>query len=134
MDFSKVRILPGEEFDYLDTGKELLEKFGTLVGKNHGLFAEKKHEAREPGLYWRHDEEDRKTCQSTWAQIGQKDDQTNDQLDWSDPTHVKGLASRVDTRDVSGNMVDQFPTGVDMASTSRECKSFVVDRGDQSCT
>jgi len=74
MDFSKVRILPGEEFDYLDTGKELLEKFGALVGKNHSLLAEMKHEACEPGLYWRHNEEDRKTRQSTRAQVGQKND------------------------------------------------------------
>jgi len=132
-DFSKVGILPGEEFDYLDTGKELLEKFGTFVGKNHSLLAEKKHEAHEPDLYRRHDEEDCKTRQGAWAQVGQKDDQADDQLNWSGQTRVKELTSEVDTRDVSGDVVDQFPTGVDMASTSGERESFVVDCGDQSC-
>ena len=126
-------MLPGEELDYLDTGKELLEKFGTLVGKNHRLLAEKKHEAYEPDLYWRHDEEDCETRQSTWAQVGQKDDQTDDQLGRSGPTHVKELTSKVDTRNVGGNVVNQFSTGVYMASTSGECESFVVDRGNQSC-
>ena len=132
-DFSKVWILPRKEFDYLDTREELLEKFGTLVGKNHSPLAEKKHEAHEPGLYRHHDEEDCKTRQSAWAQVDQKDDKTDDQLDWSGQTYMKELASKVDTRDVSGDVVDQLSTGVYMASTSGECESFVVDRGDQSC-
>ena len=120
------------EFHYLDTGKELLEKFGTLIGKNRSLLAKKEHEAHELDLYRRHNDEDSEAGQSTRAQVDQKDDQTDNQLDWSGPTHVKPLASEVDTRDVSGDVVDQFSVGVDVASTSGERKSLVVDRGDQS--
>jgi hypothetical protein len=132
-DLIKVRSLPGKEFYYLDAGKELLEKFGAPIGKNHSLLAEKKREAQEPDLDRRHHEKNSETSQSARAQVDQKDDETNDQLDWSGPTRMKELTSEVDTRDVSGDVVDQFSAGVDMASTGGECKSLVVDRGDQSC-
>ena len=65
----KIMILPGEKFDDLDTGKELLEKFGTLVGKNHDLLAETKHELYAFGLDRYDDSEDNQSSQSTWAQI-----------------------------------------------------------------
>ena len=70
----KIRVLPREEFDDLDTGKELLEKFGALIGENHGLLAETKHEAHEPCLNRHHDDEDGETSQSTRAQVDQEDD------------------------------------------------------------
>jgi hypothetical protein len=44
---------------------------------------------------------------------------------------VRELASEVDARDVSGDVVDQFSIGVDVASTSGEGKSLVVDGCDQ---
>ena len=131
MDFGQVRILPGEEFDDLNAGKEFLEKLGTLIGKNHGLLAETKHEAHKPGLYRRHDDEDAETSQSTWAQVDQEDDQTDNQLDRGGPTHMEELASEVDARNVSGNVVDQFSIGVDVPSTSGERETLVIDRGDQ---
>ena len=53
----KVWILPSEEFDYLDTRKELLEKFGPLVGKNHDLLAKTEQETHEAGLERNHDDE-----------------------------------------------------------------------------
>ena len=74
MYFSKIRIFPGEEFDYLDAGKELLEKFGTFVGEDHGLQAGMNHELHELGLDRHHDDEDSETSQSTRAQVGQEDD------------------------------------------------------------
>jgi len=127
----KIRTLPGEEFDDLDTGKELLEKFGTLIGEYHGLPAETQHEAHEPGLDWHHNDKDGETRQSTRAQVDQKDDQTDDQLDWGGPTHVEELGSEIDTRNVSGDVVDQFSVGVDMPSTGGERESLVINRGDQ---
>ena len=93
-------IPPGGEFYHLGTGKELLEKLGAHIGKNHSPLAEKGDEAHEPDLYRHHDEEDGETSQSTRTQVDQKDAQTDDQLDWSGPTYVKELASEVDTRDV----------------------------------
>jgi len=72
--FVKIRILPGEEFDDLDAGKKLLEKFGTLIGKNHGFLAKTKHEAHEPDLDRHHDDKDSETSQSTRAQVDQEDD------------------------------------------------------------
>ena len=44
---------------------------------------------------------------------------------------MEELGSEVDTRNVSGDVVDQFPVGVDMPGTSGERESLVVDRGDQ---
>ena len=46
---------------------------------------------------------------------------------------MKEIGSEVDTRNISGDVVDQFSIGVDMSSTSGERKGLVVDRGDQSC-
>ena len=57
MDPLKVWIFPSEEFDYLDTRKELLEKFGPLVGKNHDLLAKTEQETHEAGLERNHDDE-----------------------------------------------------------------------------
>ena len=133
MDFCKIRVLPGEEFDDLDAGKELLEKFGALIGENHSLPAEDKQVTHEPGLYWCYDKEDCETSQSAGAQVDQKDNQTDDQLDWSGPARVKELGSEVDTRNISGDVVNQFSVGVDMTSTSGEGNSLIVYRGDQSC-
>ena len=97
MDLCEIRIFPGKEFDYLDTGKEFLEKFGALIGENHSLLAETKHETHEPGLHRYDDEEDGETGQSTWTQVDQEDDHTDDQLDWSGPTGVEEICSEVDT-------------------------------------
>ena len=133
IDPGKIRILPGEEFNDLDTGKKLLEKFGTLIGKNHSPLAEVKQEAHQLALYRCHDEEDGETSQSTRAQVDQEDDQANDQLDWCGPTHVKEVGSEVDTRNVSGDVIDQFSIGMNMASPSGESESLIVDRGDKSC-
>jgi len=44
---------------------------------------------------------------------------------------MKELGSEVDTRNIGGDVVDQFPVGVDMPGTTRERESLVVDRGDQ---
>lgn len=74
MNLSEIRVLPCEELDDLNTGKELLEKFGTFIGKNHSLLAETKQEAHEPGLHRCHYNEDSETGQSTRAQVDQKDD------------------------------------------------------------
>ena len=41
VDFDMIRDFPGEGFDYLDTEKELLERFDALMGKGHGLLAER---------------------------------------------------------------------------------------------
>jgi len=71
--FVQIRILPGEEFDDLYAGKELLEKFGTLIGENHGFPAETKHETHKPGLNRHHDDEDGETSQSARAQVDQED-------------------------------------------------------------
>ena len=131
MNFGKVRIFPGEEFDYLNAGKELLKKFGTLVGRNRGFLAETKHEAYEYCLDRRCYNEDSKTSQSAWAQVDQEDDQTDNQLDWGSPAHVKEMAGGVDARNVSRDVVHQFSVGVDVPSASRERESLVVDRGDQ---
>ena len=133
MDFGEIRIFPGEELDDLDAGKELLEQFGTLVGKNHGFLAETKEEAHEFDLDRCNEEEDGETSQSTRAQVYQKDDQTDDQLDRSGPTHVEETGGEVDTRNVGGDVVNQFSVGVDMPGTSGESESLVVDCGDQSC-
>ena len=74
MYFSKIRVFPREEFDDLDAGKELLEKFGTLIGKDHGPPAETKHELHELGLNRHYDDEGSETSQSTRAQIYQEND------------------------------------------------------------
>ena len=134
MDFCEIRIFPGEELDYLDTGKEFLEEFSTLVGEYHSPLAETKQDAHQPGLYGYDDEEDGETGESTGTQVDQKDDQTDDQLDRSGPGAVEEIASEVDTRNVSGDVVDQFSVGVNMSSASRESKGLVVDGGDQPCT
>ena len=132
MDFGQIRVLPGEEFDDLDTGEELLEKFGTLIGKNHGLSTETEQETHKFGLYRYHNEEDGETGQSTRTQVDQEDDQTDDQLNWGGPGGMEELASEVDTRNVGRNMVDEFSVRVDMPSTSGKFESLVIDRGDQS--
>ena len=64
------------------------------------------------------EDEDGETSQSTWAQVDQEDGRTGYQLDRSGPAHVEELTSEVDARDVSGDVVDQFSVGVDVASTS----------------
>lgn len=130
MELRKVRVFPSEEFDYLDTGKELLEKFCTLIRENRSLPAGTKKRAHEPGLYRCHDEEDSETSQGTRAQVVQEDDQTDNQLDRSCPAGVKKSASGVDTGNVGRDVIDQFAIGVDMPSTSGECKCLVVNRGD----
>ena len=132
VDLGKVRVFPGEEFDYLDAGKEFLQKFGTLIRKNHDLPAGTKHEAYEPSLDRHYSDEDGETCQSTRSQVDQENDQTDDQLYWGGPAHVEELASEVDPRNVCGDVVHQFSVGVDMASTSGEGEGLVVDRRDQS--
>ena len=131
LDPGEIRVFTCEEFDYLDTRKEFLEQFGTLIGEDHRLPTEKKRETHEPGLYRYHKDKDGETSQSARAQVDQEDGQTDYQLDRSGPAHVEKLASEVDARDVSGDVVDRFSVGVDVASTSREGKSLVVDRGDQ---
>ena len=130
MDSVKVRVLPGEQFDYLDTRKELLQKFGAFVGENHGLLAEVEQETHGPDLEWDNYKEDSKTSQSAWAQIYQENDQAYYQLDWSGPAHVEELGSEVDTRNVCGDVIDQLSVGVDMTSASGEGKSLVIDRGN----
>ena len=116
LDPGEIRIFPGKEFDYLDTRKELLEQFGTLIGEDHRPPTEKKQETHEPGLYRYHKDKDGETGQSTRAQVDQEGGQTAYQLDRSGPVHVEELASEVDARDVSGNAVDQFSVGVDVAA------------------
>lgn len=69
MEFGEIRVFPGENFDYLDVGEELLEKFGTLIGENNTLLAGTKHEACEPGLHRCHDEEDSEAGQGARAQV-----------------------------------------------------------------
>jgi hypothetical protein len=134
MDLSEIGVFPGEELYDLDAGKELLEEFRTLVGEDHGLLAEGEQETHEPDLDGDYDEEDREASQSAGAQVDEKDDQADDQLDRSGPAHVEELSSKVDTRDVGGDVVDELSVGVDMASTSGEGDGFVVDRGDQTRT
>ena len=63
----KVWILPSEEFDYLDTRKELLEKFGPFVGKNYDLPAEVEHAMHGPDLDRNKDGEYSEASQSTGA-------------------------------------------------------------------
>lgn len=46
---------------------------------------------------------------------------------------MEEIASEVNTRNVSGDVIDQFSVGVNVSSTSGERKSLVVDRGDQPC-
>ena len=41
------------------------------------------------------------------------------------------MARDIDTRNVGGDVVDQLSIGVDVTSTSGECKSLVIDRGDK---
>ena len=106
MEFGEVRVLPGEKFDCLDSGKELLEKFGTLIGENYGLLAGPEHEPREPGLDRRHDEEDDKSSQGTRAQVDQENDQTDHQLDRGEPDHVKLTTSGVYIGNINGDVVD----------------------------
>ena len=130
----EVRVFPGKEFDDLDTGKEFLEKFGAFIGKNDSLLAETHQGAHEPSLHGHHDDEDGETSQSTGAQVDQEDDHTDDQLDWSGPTRVEKLGSKVNTRNVTGDVVDEFSIGVDVSSASGEGESLVVDGGDQSRT
>ena len=131
IDFGEIRIFPGEEFDDLDAGKELLEKLCAFIGENHGLLAEGEQVAHKLDLHGDHYEEDGETSQSARAQVDDKDGQTDEQLDRSGPAHVEELTSKVDTRDVGGDVVDELSVGVDMASTSGEGDSLVVDRGDQ---
>ena len=133
MDSGEIRIFPGEIFDYLDTGKEFLEKLGALIGENHRLLTEAKHDSHESGLDRGHDEEDSKTSQSAGTEVDQEDDETDDQLDRSSPTGVEVMASGVDTRNVGGNVVDQLSIGMGVTSTSGERKSLVINRGDKSC-
>ena len=133
MDFGEIKILPGKKFDDLYAGKEFLKKFDALIGKHHSLLAGTKQEMYELGLYRYHDDEDSETGQSAWAQVDQEEGQTDEQLDWSSPGRVEILAGKVDTRDVGGDVVDEFSVGVDVPSTSGEPKSLVVDRGDQTC-
>ena len=132
MEFGEVRVFPGKKLDRLDTGEEFLEKFGTLISENHGLLAGPEHEPRESRLDRCHDEEGGKTGQSTRTQVDQEDDHTNNQLDWSGPDRMEETRSKVNTRNVSGDVVDQFPIGVDIPSTSGEHDGLVVDRSNQS--
>ena len=44
---------------------------------------------------------------------------------------MKELGGVVDTRNIGGDVVDQFSIGVDMSSASRERESLVVDCRDQ---
>ena len=81
-----------------------------------------------------HHEEDGETSQSARTQINQQDDQTDDQLDRSGPTHVEELSSKVDTGDVGGDVVDELSIGVDMTGTSGEGDGLVVNRSDHTCT
>jgi len=111
-----------------------MEKLGTLICENHGLPAEMKHTLHEFGLHRYYDYKHCETSQGTRTQVDQEDDQTDDQLDWSGPAHVEKTASVVDTRNVCGDVVDQFSIGVDMSCAGGERESFVVDRGDQSRT
>ena len=69
MEFGEVRIFPGKKLDCFDAGKEFLEKFGTLIGENHGLLTGTEHEPREPSLDRCHDEEDSEARQSTRTQV-----------------------------------------------------------------
>jgi hypothetical protein len=73
LDPGKIRIFPSEEFGDLNTRKELLEQFDTLICENHRPLAEKQHETHEPGLYSYHEDEDGETSQSTRAQFDQED-------------------------------------------------------------
>ena len=116
LDPSEIRILPCEEFDDLNARKELLEQFGTLIGEYHRPLTEKKQETHEPGLNRYHKDKDGETGQSARAQVDQEGGQTAYQLDRSGPVHVGELASEVDARDVSGDVVDQFSVGVDVAA------------------
>ena len=109
-----------------------MQKFDTLVGKNHGLLAEAQEETHSLGLERHNDEEDCKSNQSTWAQIDQEDDQADDELDWSGPAHVEELCGEVDARNVGGDVVNQLSVGMNVTGASGERKALVVDRGDQS--
>jgi hypothetical protein len=125
LDPGEIRIFPGEGFDDLNARKELLEKFGTLIGEDHRPLAEKQQETHQPGLYRYHEGEDGETSRSARTQVDQEDGQTNYQLDRSGPAHVEDLAGEVDARDVGGYVIDQFSAGADMASTSGEGKSLL---------
>lgn len=131
MDLCQIGIFPGEELYNFDAGKEFLEKFRAFIGEDHSPLAEDEQVTHKPDLKGDYYEEDGETSQGARAQVDQKDDQTDDQLDWSGPTHMEELSSKVDTRDVGGDVVDDLSIGVDMASTSGECDGLVVDRGDQ---
>ena len=133
MESGEIRVLPGKIFDYLDAGEEFLEKFRTLVGENCCLLAGVEHESRESGLDRCHNKEDGETGQSTQAQVDQEDDHADHHLDRSGPDDVEETASRVNARNISGDVVDQFSVGVDMSSTCGECESLAVDRSDQTC-
>ena len=78
MNSGEIRIFPGEKFDYLDAGKEFLEKLGALIGENHRLLTEKELGSHEPGLDRGHDEEDSETSQSAGTEVDQEDDETDD--------------------------------------------------------
>ena len=43
---------------------------------------------------------------------------------------MEELGSEVDTRNIGGNVINQFSVGVNMTSTSGEGKSFVEDSGN----
>jgi hypothetical protein len=116
LDPGEIRVFSCEEFDNLNTRKEFLEQFGTLIGEKHRPLTEKKQETYEPGLYRYHKDEDSETSQSARAQVDQEDGQTDYQLDRSGPVHVEELPSEVDARNVSGDVVDQFSIGMDVAA------------------
>ena len=78
MNSGEIRIFPGKKFDYLDAGKEFLEKLCALIGENHRLLTEKELGSHEPGLDRGHDEEDSETSQSAGTEVDQEDDETDD--------------------------------------------------------
>ena len=61
VDFIQVRSFPSEELDDPYTRQELLQKFRALIGEDHCLLTEAKHETHGPCLEWNYDEKDSKT-------------------------------------------------------------------------